>query len=83
MATIPSEIVGPARTATALSLTMGVSEILGGVFAPSIAGKVADLGGLGMTLWILVGIVVAIVGLAAMVRETAPAVLALRQPAAR
>ena len=28
MATIPSEIVGPTRTATALSLTMGVSEIL-------------------------------------------------------
>jgi MFS transporter, ACS family, hexuronate transporter len=83
MATIPSEIVGPARTATALSLTMGVSEILGGVFAPSIAGKVADLGGLGMTLWILVGIDVTIIGLAAMVRETAPAVLALRQPAAR
>ncbi len=76
MATIPSEIVGPARTATALSLTMGVSEILGGVLAPSVAGKVADLKGLGMTLWILVGIVVAIIVLAAMLRETAPAVLA-------
>ncbi len=39
MATIPSEVVGPAKTATALSLTMGISEIVGGVFAPSIAGK--------------------------------------------
>ncbi len=76
MATIPSEIVGPKRTATALSLTMGISEILGGVLAPSIAGKVADLKGLGMTLWILVGIVVAIIALATMLRETAPAVLA-------
>jgi ACS family hexuronate transporter-like MFS transporter len=78
MATIPSEIVGPARTATALSLTMGISEILGGVVAPSAAGKVADLQGLGMTLWILVGLVVAIIVLAAMLRETAPAVLLAR-----
>jgi ACS family hexuronate transporter-like MFS transporter len=82
MATIPSEIVGPTTTATALSLTMGVSEIVGGVLAPSIAGKVADWEGLGMTLWILAGLVVAIIVLAAMLRETAPAVLA-RRPQAR
>jgi ACS family hexuronate transporter-like MFS transporter len=78
MATIPSELVGPARTATALSLTMGSSEILGGVLAPSIAGKIADLKGLSMILWMLVGIVVAIIALAAMLRETAPAVLRKR-----
>jgi ACS family hexuronate transporter-like MFS transporter len=78
MATIPSEIVGPTRTATALSLTMGISEIVGGVLAPSVAGKVADWKGLGMTLWILVGLVAAIIVLAAMLRETAPAVLARR-----
>jgi ACS family hexuronate transporter-like MFS transporter len=78
MATIPSEIVGPAKTATALSLTMGISEILGGVLAPSAAGKVADLQGLSMTLWILVGLVLAIIALAAMLRETAPAVLLAR-----
>jgi predicted MFS family arabinose efflux permease len=76
MATIPSEIVGPTRTATALALTMGISEIVGGVVAPSAAGMVADAKGLGMTLWILVGIVTAIIVLAAMLRETAPAVLA-------
>src|SRR5271168_5288557 len=70
MATIPSEIVGPTRTATALSLTMGVSEIVG--------GKVADLKGLGMTLWILVGLVIAIIVLAALLRETAPALLPAR-----
>ena len=83
MATIPSEIVGPTRTATALSLTMGISEILGGVMAPSVAGKVADLKGLGVTLWILVGIVAAIIVLAAMLRETAPAVLTRRKHGAR
>jgi MFS transporter, ACS family, hexuronate transporter len=82
MATIPSEIVGGARTATALSLTMGISEIVGGVLAPSAAGEVADLKGLGSTLWILVGIIVAIIVLAAMLRETAPAALARRKAAA-
>jgi fucose permease len=79
MATIPSEIVGPAKTATAMLLTMGISEILGGVVAPSAAGKAADLEGLEATLWILIGIVVAIIVLAAMLRETAPAVLARRK----
>lgn len=78
MATIPSEVVGPAKTATALSLTMGISEIVGGVFAPSIAGRVADAQGLGATLWILAGIVVAIILLALFLRETAPAALARR-----
>jgi MFS family permease len=76
MATIPSEIVGAARTATAMSLTMGISEIVGGVLAPMAAGLMADRGGLGLTLWILAGIIVAILMLAAMLSETAPAVLA-------
>jgi predicted MFS family arabinose efflux permease len=78
MATIPSELVGPNKTATALSLTMGISEILGGVLAPSVAGKVADLKGLAMTWWIVAGLVVAIIVLAAMLHETAPAVLRRR-----
>ena len=78
MATIPSEVVGPARTTTALSLTMGVSEIVGGVFAPGIAGRVADAQGLTSALWILTGITVAIILLALFLRETAPAVLARR-----
>jgi len=50
---------------------------------PSVAGKVADLKGLGMTMWILVGIVAAIIVLAAMLRETAPAVLTGRKQGAR
>jgi predicted MFS family arabinose efflux permease len=81
MATIPSEIVGAARTATALSLTMGISEIVGGVLAPSAAGIVADHVGLGATLWILIGIIAAIIVLAAMLPETAPAALARKKPA--
>jgi hypothetical protein len=62
---------------------MGVSEILGGVLAPSIAGKAADLEGLGMALWMLAGMVVAIIVLAAMLRETAPAALARSKDRAR
>jgi predicted MFS family arabinose efflux permease len=81
MATVPSELVGPARTATALSLTMGLSEIIGGVFAPSIAGRVADAQGLGATLWMLVGFAAIIFVLGLFLRETAPAVLARRQAA--
>lgn len=82
MATIPSEVVGAARTATALSLTMGISEIVGGVLAPSAAGIVADAQGLGATLWILIGVIAAIIVLAAMLPETAPAALARSRPAA-
>ena len=82
MATIPSEVVGAARTATALSLTMGISEIVGGVLAPSAAGIVADAEGLGATLWILVGVIAAIIVLAAMLPETAPAALARSRAAA-
>ena len=82
MATIPSEVVGAARTTTALSLTMGISEIVGGVFAPSIAGIVADAHGLAATLWILAGITAAIIVLALFLRETAPAVIARRMATA-
>jgi hypothetical protein len=51
--------------------------------APSVAGKVADFEGLSATLWILAGLVAAIIALAAMLRETAPAVLIRRKQGAR
>jgi MFS transporter, ACS family, hexuronate transporter len=78
MATIPSEIVGATKTTTAMSLTMGISEIIGGVLAPKMAGRVADAQGLPATLWILVGLVAVILVSAMFLRETAPAVLARR-----
>jgi MFS transporter, ACS family, hexuronate transporter len=81
MATIPSEVVGPARTTTALSLTMGISEVVGGVLAPHFAGRVADAQGLGATLWILTGLVAAIILAALFLRETAPAILGRRAQA--
>jgi len=81
MATIPSETVPPQQLATVLGLTMGLGEIIGGVFAPTIAGSAADAYGLGVTLWILVGLSVATGGLACFVQETAPRVLRQRLPA--
>lgn len=80
MATIPSESVDPARTATTLSLTMGLSEIVGGVRAPVIA---ADHQGLAAPLWIMVGLSLAVALLALLLRETAPRVLARRAAAPR
>jgi MFS transporter, ACS family, hexuronate transporter len=81
MATIPSETVPPHQLATVLGLTMGLGEIIGGVFAPTIAGSAADAYGLGVTLWILVGLSVATGALACFVQETAPRVLRQRLPA--
>ena len=81
MATIPSETVPPQQLATVLGLTMGLGEIIGGVFAPTIAGSAADAYGLGVTLWILVGLSVATGALACFVQETAPRVLRQRLPA--
>lgn len=42
MATIPSETVPANALATSLGLIMGVSEIIGGVLAPTLAGMGAD-----------------------------------------
>lgn len=81
MATIPSEVVPPGLTATALSLTMGTSEIVGGVFMPPVTGWLADTHGLTIAVWILAGLAIA-TGLGALLlRETAPAVLARRNHA--
>lgn len=78
MATVPSEIVPPGLTATALSLTMGVSEVIGGVFGPPLAGWTADAFGLGSAMWIIAGIAFAVAAFALLLRETAPLVLARR-----
>jgi MFS transporter, ACS family, hexuronate transporter len=81
MATIPSETVPPQQLATVLGLTMGLGEIIGGVFAPTLAGRAADSSGLGATLWILIGLSVVTSVLACFIQETAPRVLRQRVPA--
>jgi fucose permease len=78
MATVPSEIAPAGITATALSLTMGTSEIVGGVLAPTIAGRAADAYGLAAPMWIVMGLAVAAGLVALLLRETSPLVLARR-----
>lgn len=78
MATVPSEIAPAGITATALSLTMGTSEIVGGVLAPTIAGRAADTYGLAAPMWIVLGLAVAAALVALLLRETSPLVLARR-----
>jgi predicted MFS family arabinose efflux permease len=78
MATIPSEIVPVGLTATALSMTMGISEIIGGVFGPPAAGWMGDVFGLGAAMWILAGVSIGVGVVALFLRETAPMVLARR-----
>jgi MFS transporter, ACS family, hexuronate transporter len=74
MATIPTESVDRRLMATVMGLTMGIGEILGGVFGPMAGGLVADRFGLSSTLWILVGLTLAAALFSLMLSETAPRV---------
>jgi predicted MFS family arabinose efflux permease len=78
MATVPSESVDETHIATALGVCMGAGELLGGVLAPSIAGKVAEHVGLQAPLWMMFGLTIVGGLLAFGLRETAPRVLARR-----
>jgi MFS transporter, ACS family, hexuronate transporter len=81
MATIPSEVVPKGLTATALSMTMGLSEVIGGVFAPTLAGMLADKHGLSAPMWVMLASALGAGVLALTLRETAPLVLARRAKA--
>ena len=76
MATVPVESVSPTQAATAMGIVMGVGEVLGGVIAPSLAGRLSDIYGLQAVCWLLVAL--ALIGGAAALalRETAPRILA-------
>jgi predicted MFS family arabinose efflux permease len=76
MATIPSESVDRAHTAAVLGVCMGLPEILGGVLAPSLAGKAADAYSLAAPLWSMLGLAIVAGILGSGSRETAPQVLA-------
>jgi hypothetical protein len=65
--------------ATAIAMVMSVGELVGGVFAPTLAGRAADSAGLAAPLWIMTGLCVAAGLLAFGLKETAPAVLARRK----
>jgi ACS family hexuronate transporter-like MFS transporter len=75
MATIPSESVAAARIPLALGICMGVSEVLGGVLSPVIAGFAADAFGLQAPLWFMAGLALCGAAVSLGLRETAPRVL--------
>jgi predicted MFS family arabinose efflux permease len=75
MATIPSESVRAARIPLALGICMGVSEVIGGVLSPVIAGMAADRYGLTAPLWMLLALALLGVAAAMGLKETAPRVL--------
>ena len=75
MATVPTESVSPRQVATAMGIVMGLGEVLGGVFGPSLAGGLSDVYGLAAPCWTLV--VLAVLGFVAalFLRETAPRIV--------
>ena len=78
MATVPTESVSPRQVAAGIGFVMGGGEILGGVFSPSLAGRLSDIYGLQAPLWLLVGLAVLGAATALFLRETAPRVVARR-----
>lgn len=72
MATIPSETIPARYIATAVGLSVGAGEIVGGFSGPLIAGWSADRLGLEAPLWIMTGCAMAAGLLSLLVRETAP-----------
>ena len=75
MGAIPGESLPRAYIATAMGIVVGVGEILGGVLAPFIAGRIADATSLGLQAPMLVmGACSLIAGVIALfLHETAPA----------
>jgi MFS family permease len=76
MGTVPSETIPARYVATSLGMVVGLGEILGGVSAPAIAGRAADLYGLQAPLLIMAGCAIVGTVLGLFLRETAPIRLA-------
>lgn len=74
VALIPSESVEPGQIARAVAYTLACGEFFGGVFAPTFAGRMADIYGLAAPFWIVIAAVAMSIALACMLRETAPSI---------
>lgn len=76
MGVIPAETLGRARAATAMGLVVAIGELVGGVLAAPIAGRLGDAYGLEAALYLQLALA-ALAGLTALfVRETNARVLA-------
>jgi MFS family permease len=72
MGTIPSETIPARMVATGLGLVMGLGEIVGGVFSPTLAGMAADRHGAAAPLVIMGACALVGTVLALFLKETAP-----------
>lgn len=69
---VPSESVGAGVAATAIGAVTMIGEIIGGTFAPAVAGAVANRHGLAAPLWIAACGTILVFIAALFLRETAP-----------
>lgn len=75
---VPTESVPFTIAATAVAVPQGLGEIIGATVFPALGGRIADVYGLGATMWVVVACsAVAFVG-CALAKETAPRVLIKR-----
>ena len=81
VAVVPTESAPTRYAATAVAISLAAGEILGGVLAPTIAGRIADVTGPGAPFWICAGCAGVAGLLALLLKETAPAALARRAAA--
>jgi MFS family permease len=77
---VPSESVPAGLAATAIGFATLVGEIVGGAFAPAIAGAIATRHGLAAPLWIAAGGAMVVFFASMFLRETAPAKVRKPEP---
>ena len=82
VAVVPTESAPARHAATAVAISLASGEIIGGVFAPTLAGRIADITGPGAPFWICAGCAGISGLLALLLTETAPAALAKVLPRA-
>lgn len=70
---VPTESVSARHVTTAVAVSLASGELIGGVAAPAIAGRAADLYGLGAPFWISAGCAIVCGLLSLFLVETAPA----------
>ncbi len=82
MGVIPAETLNFRNTAAAMGIVVAIGELAGGVVAPIVAGRLADLNSLAVPLGIQAALSLLAGLVAFFLRETNPAVLARRAAAA-
>ena len=72
MGVVPSESVPARYVATAVAISLAAGELIGGVAAPALAGRAADLFGLAAPFWITAVCALVCAGLSLFLVETSP-----------